>query len=167
VDLFWPCLTSKVPGLLLKGQRIYRYSYLRLVKFLDYFKVVTDALNNTKNGEDCLTAVSAAQEQLSLMLEHPVGQRKVTSLFQLCDPYDKRTLLDRQNFFETLSGNFADVIQYNKDRRIDGSGNLLTVSSVGSDFQVMDSSTGIGYLKNKKLERCQELGTLSKFIKER
>ena len=39
--------------------------------------------------------------------------------YSLCDPIDPghTTTLDISNLYETLAGNFAEVVQYNKDNR--------------------------------------------------
>jgi len=37
--------------------------------------------------------------------------------FRLCDPLDINKKNDVENLFETLAGNFADIVQYNKDNR--------------------------------------------------
>jgi len=38
--------------------------------------------------------------------------------FRLCDPLDKYKKKDVANLFETLAGNFAEIVQYNKDNRL-------------------------------------------------
>lgn len=38
--------------------------------------------------------------------------------FRLCDPLNINTKNDVENLFETLAGNFADIVQYNKDNRL-------------------------------------------------
>lgn len=35
----------------------------------------------------------------------------------MCDPLDKHKQKDISNLYETLAGNFADIVQYNKDNR--------------------------------------------------
>lgn len=37
--------------------------------------------------------------------------------FRLCDPLHNTNKKDIANLFETLSGNFAEIVQYNKDNR--------------------------------------------------
>lgn len=38
--------------------------------------------------------------------------------FRLCDPIDIDNKKDIANLFETLAGNFAEIVQYNKDNRL-------------------------------------------------
>lgn len=86
--------------------------------FLDYFKVVDEALNTY--NEECLPAVQSATQNIEVLLKHLIGQRTLTKLFNLCDPLEDsiKNASDISNFFETLAGNFAGVVQYNKDNRI-------------------------------------------------
>lgn len=37
--------------------------------------------------------------------------------FRLCDPINEKNKKDVENLFETLAGNFAEIVQYNKDNR--------------------------------------------------
>lgn len=47
---------------------------------------------------------------------YSVSQLK--ACFRLCDPLDKNNKNDVANFFQTLAGNFAEIVQYNKDNRL-------------------------------------------------
>lgn len=53
--------------------------------------------------------------------------------FRLCDPIERNVdnALDNSNIFETLAGNFAGIVQYNKDNRMskDGTSNI-TIDTV-------------------------------------
>lgn len=59
-----------------------------------------------------------------------MGQRNLNKLFRLCDPVEKsiNSPNDIANFFESLAGNFAGVVQYNKDNRIGKSTTLKNVT---------------------------------------
>lgn len=59
-----------------------------------------------------------------------IGQRNLNKLFRLCDPVEKsiNSPNDIANFFESLAGNFAGVVQYNKDNRIGKSAKLKNVT---------------------------------------
>lgn len=59
-----------------------------------------------------------------------VGQRNLNKLFRLCDPVEKsiNSPDDIANLFESLAGNFAGVVQYNKDNRIGKSQKLKNVT---------------------------------------
>lgn len=37
--------------------------------------------------------------------------------FRLCDPLNENNKKDIENLFEILAGNFAEIVQYNKDNR--------------------------------------------------
>lgn len=37
--------------------------------------------------------------------------------FRLCDPLDKHNEKDVANLFDSLAGNFAEIVQYNKDNK--------------------------------------------------
>lgn len=50
-----------------------------------------------------------------MVCDYFVSQLK--ACFRLCDPIDKNNKNDVANFFQSLAGNFADVVQYNKDNR--------------------------------------------------
>ncbi|KAK9877980.1 hypothetical protein WA026_020195 [Henosepilachna vigintioctopunctata] len=88
------------------------------VDFFDYFRVVDESLKTF--SEECLTSIKNANEQVSLLMKHPLGLKKLNKAFKLCDPLE--SLIGEQkhisNFWETLAGNFAGVVQYNKDNRI-------------------------------------------------
>lgn len=67
--------------------------------------------------------------------------------FRLCDPLDKENKKDVSNFFNVLSGNIADVVQYNKDNRLseDSNSSLITIDTI-CDIMVnksIENSVGI------------------------
>lgn len=72
------------------------------------------------HSEDCVAAVKEGTNEINVLLKHMVGQRSINTKFKLCDPIEKsiENSLDVSNFFETLAGNFAGIVQYNKDNRI-------------------------------------------------
>lgn len=41
----------------------------------------------------------------------------LSNCFRLCDPINEKNKKDVENLFETLAGNFAEIVQYNKDNR--------------------------------------------------
>lgn len=46
-----------------------------------------------------------------------VDRLRCVAFHRLCDPLDKNNEKDVSNLFETLAGNFAEIVQYNKDNR--------------------------------------------------
>ncbi|XP_065160833.1 putative serine protease K12H4.7 [Atheta coriaria] len=93
------------------------------IDFFDYFRVVDEAL--ATYSDDCVSAVKQGTQQVGILLLHMVGQRNINQKFNLCDPIEKSidNHNDIANFFEVLAGNFAGVVQYNKDNR-QGSNNI-------------------------------------------
>lgn len=88
---------------------------LAKIDFIEYFEVVTRSLATYSDA--CVTAVQRSIQQVETLLKHMIGQRSLNEKFQLCDPVEKSISnnLDIANLFENLAGNFAGVVQYNKD----------------------------------------------------
>lgn len=83
--------------------------------FPEYMDVVTASLGTT--GQDCVKNVANATQTLNSLLSSEQGAKQLTDLFLLCDPLDKDNVNDVATFASDLSGNFAGVVQYNKDNR--------------------------------------------------
>lgn len=81
-------------------------------------------------SDDCVTAIKQGTDEINVLLKHMVGQRNLNKLFRLCDPVEKSidTPNDIANLFETLAGNFAGIVQYNRDNRIGKSAKLKNVT---------------------------------------
>uniref|UniRef100_A0A1B6CAA8 Serine protease K12H4.7 n=1 Tax=Clastoptera arizonana TaxID=38151 RepID=A0A1B6CAA8_9HEMI len=88
---------------------------LAKIDFQEYFQVVTDSL--ATYGNNCVSAVKGANNQLEKLLKHPVGQKSIFKKFKLCSPLKINVKKDIANLFEVLADNFAGVVQYNKDNR--------------------------------------------------
>lgn len=88
---------------------------LAKIDFVEYFEVVKNSLATYSDA--CVTAVQKSMQQVELLLKHMIGQRSLDEKFKLCDPVEKSIAnnLDIANLFENLAGNFAGVVQYNKD----------------------------------------------------
>ena len=56
--------------------------------------------------------------QVKYMTTHRVGWTILTKKFHLCTPFEGNKLADIVSLFEALMGNFEDIVQYNKVRRI-------------------------------------------------
>ncbi|XP_012279543.1 putative serine protease K12H4.7 [Orussus abietinus] len=87
------------------------------IDFQQYFVIVEESLK--KHSQACVDMIETAIHQIDVMMHHRVGQAGLTEKFNLCDPLDPAHTKpkDVANFYETLAGNFAEVVQYNKDNR--------------------------------------------------
>lgn len=85
------------------------------LNFLEYMDVVTASLGTT--GPDCVKNVANATNRVQSLLSSLEGAKQLTELFMLCQPLDKDNVNDVATFALDLSGNFAIVVQYNKDNR--------------------------------------------------
>ncbi|XP_017048577.1 putative serine protease K12H4.7 [Drosophila ficusphila] len=85
------------------------------VDFREYFEVVKASLAAYK--PECVDAVTRSFAQVEILLKHMIGQRSLDEKFKTCTPIKDsiENGLDMANFFENLAGNFAGVVQYNKD----------------------------------------------------
>ncbi|KAI8115628.1 putative serine protease F56F10.1 [Lucilia cuprina] len=88
---------------------------LAKVDFTEYFDVVRDSLKSYK--PECVDVVSKAFAQVEILMRHMIGQRNLDEKFKTCTPIKDsiENNLDISNFFENVAGNFAGVVQYNKD----------------------------------------------------
>ncbi|XP_050530554.1 putative serine protease K12H4.7 [Daktulosphaira vitifoliae] len=89
---------------------------LAKLDFYEYFKVVEDALFGYK--PECVTQIKNANQMLSKLVTSDKNTNYINKKFKLCDPLDISKKKDVSNLFETLAGNFAEVVQYNKDNRL-------------------------------------------------
>ncbi|XP_017010622.3 putative serine protease K12H4.7 [Drosophila takahashii] len=85
------------------------------VDFKEYFEVVKASLAAYK--PECVEAVTRSFAQVEILLKHMIGQRSLDEKFKTCTPIKDsiENDLDMASFFENLAGNFAGVVQYNKD----------------------------------------------------
>ncbi|ALC43759.1 CG9953 [Drosophila busckii] len=90
---------------------------LAKVDFSEYFDVVKASLASYK--PECVEAVTRGFAQVEILLKHMIGQRSLDEKFKTCTPLKDsiENQLDIASFFENLAGNFAGVVQYNKDNR--------------------------------------------------
>ncbi|XP_065349861.1 putative serine protease K12H4.7 [Cloeon dipterum] len=114
---------------------------LAVADFSEYMRVVRDSL--ATHSDECVSAVAEANKQFEILLRHRIGQQRIDKLFNLCDSVVDSSKNDISNLYETLAGNFAGVVQYNKDNRqfegaiganitIDVVCDIMTKSSIGS-----------------------------------
>ncbi|XP_017137003.1 putative serine protease F56F10.1 [Drosophila miranda] len=85
------------------------------VDFREYFEVVKASLATYKL--DCVEAVTRSFTQVEILLKHMIGQRNLDEKFKTCTPIKDsiENQLDIGSLFANLAGNFAGVVQYNKD----------------------------------------------------
>ncbi|XP_001949662.1 putative serine protease K12H4.7 [Acyrthosiphon pisum] len=88
---------------------------LAKIDFKEYFKVVENAL--ATYSPDCVSQIKEANQMIDSQIKTIKGAKLIENKFKLCDPLDINTKNDVANLFETLAGNFADIVQYNKDNR--------------------------------------------------
>ncbi|EDW69202.1 putative serine protease K12H4.7 [Drosophila virilis] len=88
---------------------------LAQVDFSQYFEVVKSSLASYK--PECVEAVTRGIAQVEILLKHMIGQRNLDEKFKTCTPLKDsiENQLDISNLFENIAGNFAGVVQYNKD----------------------------------------------------
>ncbi|XP_062136951.1 putative serine protease K12H4.7 [Drosophila sulfurigaster albostrigata] len=88
---------------------------LAQVDFKEYFEVVKASLASYK--PECVEAVQRSFAQVEILLRHMIGQRNLDDKFKTCTPLKDsiENPLDIASFFENIAGNFAGVVQYNKD----------------------------------------------------
>jgi Serine carboxypeptidase S28 len=98
--------------------------------FLEYFQVVEKSL--ATYSDDCVKAVKSSADQVETLLKHMIGQRTLNQKFKLCDPIELsvENHMDVANLFETLSDNFAGVVQYNKDNSPHATVNIDDVCAI-------------------------------------
>ncbi|XP_071838310.1 putative serine protease K12H4.7 isoform X2 [Apostichopus japonicus] len=87
------------------------------LNFKEYFDVVKASLLTSKQSATCVQAVKSATSQLQAALKNATEWKDMEKSFSLCSPLNLSNVLDVANFLESLSGNFAGVVQYNKDNR--------------------------------------------------
>ncbi|CAL4130099.1 unnamed protein product, partial [Meganyctiphanes norvegica] len=85
------------------------------VNFKEYLEVVEKSLSLA--SPTCNAQVKEATRQLHLLLQHRVGWQSITKRFRLCTPLNGSNKQDVANLYSILTGNFEDVVQYNRDNR--------------------------------------------------
>ncbi|XP_046667606.1 putative serine protease K12H4.7 isoform X2 [Homalodisca vitripennis] len=99
---------------------------LAKIDFFEYMDVVKDALET--HSHSCVEAVQVANSHVNLLLRHPIGQKSIEKDFRLCDPINADNTNDVANLLESLAGNFAGVVQYNKDNRVSRAGLVSNIT---------------------------------------
>ncbi|XP_055909546.1 putative serine protease K12H4.7 [Eupeodes corollae] len=128
------------------------------VDFKEYFEVVQQSL--ASYSEDCVVAVRRSFSQLEILLRHMIGQREINEKFQLCDPVEKSidNKLDIASLFENIAGNFAGVVQYNKDnsphstKTIDDVCDVMVNETLGTPVQRLAEVNRM--MLNESKEKC-------------
>lgn len=110
---------------------------LAKANFYEYFYVVEDSLRTY--SDECVAAVRQGIAQIETLMKHMIGQRSLNEKFKLCDPIEKtiNDVYNIANLYESIAGNFAGVVQYNKDNSphskitIDQVCDLMTNTTIG------------------------------------
>ncbi|CAH0746146.1 unnamed protein product [Diatraea saccharalis] len=126
-DTKWIAFGGSYPGSLAAWARV-KYPHLIFasvsssgpllakVNFMEYFKVVVEALREKTGDDDCVTQVKLAHQQItSLMREQP---DIIENEFKVCKKFSDASPDDVKNFYNSIADDFADVVQYNEDNRI-------------------------------------------------
>uniref|UniRef100_A0A2C9K4W9 Serine protease K12H4.7 n=1 Tax=Biomphalaria glabrata TaxID=6526 RepID=A0A2C9K4W9_BIOGL len=87
------------------------------INFIEYLQVVTDSLRTYDGTDACNEAIRKATDSITSALKTAEGRVQIKQSFRLCDSIDPSNEKDIANLFSTLSGNFENVVQYNKDNR--------------------------------------------------
>lgn len=103
---------------------------LAQIDFQQYYVVVEDSLRT--HSQACVDTIINATQQIHVMLRHKIGQQSLSDKFKLCDKIDpvQTKKKDISNLYETLAGNFAEVVQYNKDNRNSSKTSNITIDTV-------------------------------------
>ncbi|XP_011495298.1 PREDICTED: putative serine protease K12H4.7 [Ceratosolen solmsi marchali] len=111
---------------------------LAQIDFQQYYVIVENSLKT--HSQACVDSIVAATKQVHIMLRHPIGQQGLAKLFNFCDPIDsgRTSQKDIANLYETLAGNFAEVVQYNRDNRNESSITIDTLCNI-----IIDEKKGI------------------------
>jgi len=83
--------------------------------FKEYLGVVDAAIN--RSDSTCHSQIRSAVTSIEQLLKRRVGWQLIRKTFNLCDEFSGNSKNDVANLFETLAGNFMDIVQYNKDNR--------------------------------------------------
>jgi pimeloyl-ACP methyl ester carboxylesterase len=125
-DNKWIALGGSYPGSLAAW---YRLKYPHLVdiavstsapllaqlNFKEYLGVVTASINRTNS--QCLSQIQQAVQSMEGLLKRRTGWWMLQKTFKLCDEFRGDNKKDVSNLFESLAGNFEDIVQYNEDNR--------------------------------------------------
>ncbi|KAF4532425.1 hypothetical protein B566_EDAN003878 [Ephemera danica] len=111
----WVAFGGSYPGSLATWIRIKYPHQVHAAVSATYMDVVRDSL--ATHSEECVANVADATKQVGVLLKHRLGQQHLDKLFRLCDTVVDANKLDISNLYQTLAGNIAGVVQYNKDNR--------------------------------------------------
>ncbi|CAL8110230.1 unnamed protein product [Orchesella dallaii] len=88
---------------------------LAQLNFKDYLGVVRDSIDVTNS--QCNQQIQKAVKSTQGLLGRRTGWWMIRKNFKLCDDFDGSNKKDVASLFETLAGNFEDIVQYNEDNR--------------------------------------------------
>ena len=85
-----------------------------MLYLLEYYEIVGNSMQTSKHSSKCTDAIWTGTNTLVKMIQTNDCE-KITSLFQLCSPFNKSKALDVATLFVSLAGNFAGQVQYNNN----------------------------------------------------
>ncbi|XP_054770679.2 putative serine protease K12H4.7 [Lytechinus pictus] len=99
--------------------------------FPEYLTVVRDSLATSRVGSKCNDAIQKANNDIDILMMHMTGWQTLTKIFNLCSPLNGSSINDVANFYETIAGNFMEIVQYNKDNKgFEGGSNNVTIDTL-------------------------------------
>merc|ERR1712038_832138 len=102
---------------------------LAQLNFVEYLDVVRQSLDTV--DKMCNVYISEATVSLLSMLQTDEGRTLIKENFKLCQAIDMKMQNDIATLFESLAGNFEDIVQYNKDNKaFEGSGTNITIETL-------------------------------------
>ncbi|KAF2900100.1 hypothetical protein ILUMI_06086, partial [Ignelater luminosus] len=103
--------------------------------YSDYFKIVADSLRT--HSEECVRNVEIGTAEIDVLLRRKNGAQHLEQIFNLCDPLEDslNNSKDISALFDVLAGQFADIVQYNKDNI---KGRTITIDTI---CKIMEDQT--------------------------
>lgn len=103
---------------------------LAKLNFIEYFQVVVNALREKTGSDDCINQIKEAHQQIVKLIDE--SPEIIEAKFRVCESFDKASIDDMRNFYNSIADDFADLVQYNEDKRISDNTEYknLTINSV-------------------------------------
>lgn len=109
------------------------------LNFYQYLEVAGDSLATPKSGLQCVSAIQNATFILDYMLEEKAQWPMVEKMFNVSPPLQNQD--DVATLADSLVGNFADIVQYNRDNlpnnnvTMDDLCDIMTNTSLGTPLE--------------------------------
>ncbi|XP_037876006.1 putative serine protease K12H4.7 isoform X1 [Bombyx mori] len=103
--------------------------------FPEYLEVITEAIK-VQGGQNCLSSIEEAVQQLTLLLTTSEGPGQASQMFKTCSPINARSTLDLATFFwYGITETFAYLVQYAVPGDIPNACSVITNTSVANPVQ--------------------------------